>query len=496
MYRYVKRILDFIISLFFVVILFPVGVVLAFLIKREDGEKVFFIQERTGLNGKIVHIYKFRTMKIYNNVLEFHKEDEYTKIGKVIRKLSLDELPQLINILKGEMSFIGPRPWITAYYDLFTDEQKRRCDTLPGLSGLAQINGRNNITIFEKLAYDLHYVDNISLRLDIKIFVLTVLSVIKKDGAVSSKFTIKEELEALENQNNIPINNLDNYTVLMSVYKKDKPEWITQAVFSMLNQTMKPDEFLILVDGPVSKDIKKTLSSFESESIIKVKYFKENRGLGPVLRDGVNMAKNELIARMDADDISTRDRCELQLKKFMEKPELDIIGGYFYEFTNNLDMKVSLKKYPTTNEEIYKFAKKRNPFAHPAVMFRKSSAIKAGNYRDCALCEDYDLWSRMLLNKSKCENLDVPILNMRVNADFYNRRGGFSYMKKIINFKYTLLQRDFYSIFNYLYSVMASIFVCMMPNRLRKMVYLKCLRNGEKKGKNANEKSVMHNKYV
>lgn len=496
MYKYVKRGLDFVISLLFIIMLFPIGFVLAILIKREDGEKIFFIQKRTGLHGKIINIYKFRTMKIHNNVLEFSKEDEYTKVGKIIRKLSLDELPQLINILKGDMSFIGPRPWITAYYERFNEEQKRRCDVLPGLSGLAQINGRNNITIFEKLAYDLYYVDHISFRLDMKIFVFTILSVIKKDGAVSSKFTIKEELDALEEQHNPRISDDKKYTVLMSVYKNDKAEWITQAVFSMLNQTVKPDEFLILVDGPVSEDIKKVLSSFEKEECIKVKYFAENRGLGLVLRDGVDMAKNELIARMDADDVSTRDRCELQLKEFAKNPNLDLVGGYFYEFTNNLDEKVSLKTYPITSEEIYKFAKKRNPFAHPSVMFRKSSVIKAGNYRSCILCEDYDLWSRMLLNKSNCKNLDVPILNMRVNSDFYNRRGGFKYMKKIISFKYTLLQRGFYSTFNFIYSVLASVVVCIMPNKLRKTVYLKCLRKGEKKGNKANEKSVMCNKCV
>ena len=147
MYKYLKRAVDFIISLFFLIILLPVEIVLAILIKLEDGNKVFFVQKRSGYKGKVINIYKFRTMKINNDVLEFSKEDEYTKIGKVIRKLSLDELPQLINILKGDMSFIGPRPWITEYYDRFNEEQKRRTDVLPGLSGLAQINGRNNIAI-------------------------------------------------------------------------------------------------------------------------------------------------------------------------------------------------------------------------------------------------------------------------------------------------------------------------------------------------------------
>ncbi len=472
-----KRIFDFVISLFLLIVLLPVEIVLAILIKLEDGQKIFFVQERTGYKGKVINIYKFRTMKINNNVLEFSKEDEYTKIGKIIRKLSLDELPQLINILKGDMSFIGPRPWITEYYKRFNEEQKRRCDVLPGLSGLAQINGRNNITIFEKLSYDLYYVDNISLALDLKICLFTVLSVIRRDGAVSSKFNIKDELRQLEKQNKEQKSIEKKYTVLISVYKNDQPEWIQEAVQSMLHQTVKPDEILILVDGVVSKDIKLLLNAFKKEETIRVKYFNKNRGLGLVLRDGVNMAKNELIARMDADDVSNLDRCELQLKKFQENPELDIVGGNFYEFMGDISKKISLKKYPVKFKNIEKFAKKRNPFAHPTVMFRKSSVIKCGNYRNVPFCEDYDLWTRMIQSKCKCENIDKPILNMRVNEKFYGRRGGINYAKNIVKFKYTLLQRGFYSIFDFSYSVLASVFVSIIPNKLRKKVYLRYLRD-------------------
>ena len=477
MYKYFKRAFDFVISLFLLIFLLPIEIILAILIKLEDGDKIFFVQKRTGYKGKIIDIYKFRTMKIDNNVLEFTKEDEYTKIGKIIRKLSLDELPQLINILKGDMSFIGPRPWIPEYYKRFNEEQKARCDVLPGLSGLAQINGRNNITIFEKLSYDLYYAENMSLGLDLKICLFTVLSVLARDGAVSSKFNIQEELKQLEDQHKKKKEIDDKYTVLMSVYKNDRAEWVKEAVDSMLEQTVKPDEILILVDGDISKDLKILLKSLEKEETIKIKYFHKNRGLGLVLRDGVNMAKNELIARMDADDVSTLDRCELQLKKFQQNPDLDLVGGNFYEFMSHMDKKISLKKYPILNEDIKKFARRRNPFAHPSVMFRKSSVIKCGNYRNVSLCEDYDLWSRMIQCKCKCENVDKAILNMRVNEKFYYRRGGFSYMKKIINFKYTLLQRDFYSISDFLYTVSASIFVSMIPNQLRKIVYLRYLRN-------------------
>lgn len=495
MYKYIKRMIDFSIALALVVILMPIEIVLAILIKMEDGNKIFFIQERTGYKGKVIKIIKFRTMKMGNNVLEFSKEDECTKIGKIIRKLSLDELPQLINIIKGDMSFIGPRPWITEYYKNFNEEQKRRCDVLPGLSGLAQANGRNNITIFEKIAYDIHYVENMSLALDIKIVLTTILSVIRRDGATSSKFGIKEELEQLKNQGSKAEIIDDKYTVLMSVYEKDKPEWIKQSVSSMLNQTIEPDEILILVDGPVKEETKNLLDKLsETKNTIKIKYFNENRGLGPVLRDGVKLARNELIARMDADDISMPKRCELELQKFKENSELDIVGGFFYEFFENVSEKASLKKYPISNEEIQLFAKKRNPFAHPAVMYRKSSVIKCGNYRNVPLCEDYDLWSRMLLNKCQCENIDKAILNMRIGRDFYNRRGGKTYLKNILVFKYNLLQKDFYTVPQFIYSACAHIVVCIIPNKLREKVYLKLLRNND--NEKAQIKEKIKNKKV
>ena len=127
-------------------------------------------------------------------------EQMVTKVGKFIRKTSIDELPQLFNILRGQMSFIGPRPWIPEYYEWFTDEQKRRSDVLPGISGLAQVKGRNGINIFKKIEYDIYYVDHISLWLDIKLVFETIYQVFKETDAEISEQGIKEELKELQEQ--------------------------------------------------------------------------------------------------------------------------------------------------------------------------------------------------------------------------------------------------------------------------------------------------------
>ena len=178
-------------------------IIVAISIKLEDGGPVIYKSKRMGKGCKVFNTYKFRSMKV--NRQELHSnlshEQMVTKVGKVIRKTSLDELPQLFNILKGEMSFIGPRPWIPEYYEWFNDEQKRRSDVLPGISGLAQVKGRNGISIFKKIEYDLYYVDHISMWLDVKIVFETVIQVFKKTNAEISEQGIKEEIRELKEQN-------------------------------------------------------------------------------------------------------------------------------------------------------------------------------------------------------------------------------------------------------------------------------------------------------
>ena len=182
MYQYIKRMFDFIIAIILIIIFLVPMLIIGILIKLDSKGPVFFKQERTGKYGKNFKVYKFRSMTANNDVHDFSKQDQHTKIGNILRKLSLDELPQLINIIKGEMSFIGPRPWIPDYYENMTEYQRHRNDVLPGITGLAQIKGRNNISILAKINYDLEYVKNYSFIQDVKIFFLTIKTVLSKEG--------------------------------------------------------------------------------------------------------------------------------------------------------------------------------------------------------------------------------------------------------------------------------------------------------------------------
>jgi len=203
MYLKIKRILDFIIALILLIVFAIPMLLVSIAIKLDDKGKVFYKQLRMGKGLKPFYIYKFRTMKSNRKELEsvLTHNEMVTKVGRFLRATSIDELPQLINILKGEMSFIGPRPWIVDYYDLFTDDQKKRCNVLPGLSGLAQIKGRNGINIFKKIEYDIEYVHNASLKLDLKIFILSIAAAIRKSNAEISEMGIKEELKELKRSN-------------------------------------------------------------------------------------------------------------------------------------------------------------------------------------------------------------------------------------------------------------------------------------------------------
>lgn len=182
--KYVKRLLDFIISLLAVIILSPVFLVIAVLVRIKLGKPVIFKQKRPGLNEKIFTLYKFRTMTnekdFSGNLLP--DRDRLTKFGRFLRSTSLDELPELINILKGDMSFVGPRPLLVQYLPLYNEHQRKRHNVKPGLSGWAQVSGRNAISWEEKFDLDVEYVNKVSFLFDLKIFFLTIKKVIMREG--------------------------------------------------------------------------------------------------------------------------------------------------------------------------------------------------------------------------------------------------------------------------------------------------------------------------
>lgn len=193
--KLIKRFTDFLIAALSIIIFSPLLIILAILVRVKLGGPVIFKQERPGLNGKVFKLYKFRTMTDAKDENGNLLDDEYrlTSFGKKLRSTSLDELPELYNILKGDMSIVGPRPLLVKYLPLYNDEQKRRHDVRPGLTGLAQVSGRNAITWTEKFNKDIEYVDNVSLRLDISIFFKTIYCVLKKEGINSDSAATMED---------------------------------------------------------------------------------------------------------------------------------------------------------------------------------------------------------------------------------------------------------------------------------------------------------------
>lgn len=201
MYRkYFKRVLDVLFALLLLIVLSPVMLIVAIAIKLNSKGPAIFKQKRSGKNNKTFMLYKFRSMTCNNDFYDKTKEDQITKVGAFIRKTSLDELPQIFNIIKGEMSFIGPRPWVTDYADNFTKHQMRRLEVLPGITGLAQSSGRNNLNIIERINLDVEYVDNMSLIMDIKIVYKTIIGILKREGFSNTKSAIHEELRLLKEQ--------------------------------------------------------------------------------------------------------------------------------------------------------------------------------------------------------------------------------------------------------------------------------------------------------
>ena len=199
MYRVVKRTFDFVFAFVGLVAASPLFLIVAIAIKLNSKGPVFFRQKRTGRYGKEFDIMKFRSMAADNDVRDLSKKDQYTAVGRFIRRTSIDELPQLINIVKGEMSFIGPRPWIPEYWENMNDKQRERCAVRPGITGLAQAKGRNGITIFEKIGYDLEYVQSKSIAMDLKIMALTIRTAVVGEGVDAGKSGISNEIEELKN---------------------------------------------------------------------------------------------------------------------------------------------------------------------------------------------------------------------------------------------------------------------------------------------------------
>lgn len=246
------------------------------------------------------------------------------------------------------------------------------------------------------------------------------------------------------------------------------------AIDSMLNQTVKPDEIVIVEDGPLNDSLYAVLKEYESK-ITRVRNEK-NIGLGLALNIGLKACQNELVARMDTDDISKPDRCEKQLKKFEQRPELAIVGAWVDEFFLSPDQVLSTRVVPVDSDAIYHFAKRRSAFNHPVVMYKKSKVLEQGGYSDMRRNQDIDLFGRMLYAGNKAENIGEALLWFRSNNDLANRRKSWentwSYIDTILRF----WKMGYSSFVDFAMVAVAQTGIYLMPVKTQQWVYETFLR--------------------
>lgn len=272
------------------------------------------------------------------------------------------------------------------------------------------------------------------------------------------------------------------FSVLMSVYKNENPEWFRSAVKSVAEQTVKPDEILIVQDGMLSDELYSVCDELKQcYPVIRYLKLDKNYGLGMALHYGVKACKNELIARMDTDDIAVENRFELQLQQFIEQPDLAICGGNIVEFYNDINEIVSTRTVPCTMKAIVEYCKSRNPFNHMTVMFRKSAVLAAGNYQTFHLMEDYYLWYRMIKNNFNMCNLDTVLVNVRVGNGMYQRRGGVGYFFRECTFYRIMLKDGFINYVEFFCVICGRLVVRLLPGYFRKIVYRYVLHQQKEK---------------
>ncbi len=269
-----------------------------------------------------------------------------------------------------------------------------------------------------------------------------------------------------------------DYSVLMSVYCKEKPEYLKQAIESIQAQTLPTNDFVLVCDGPLNDALNEVVSTKQQEmgKTLNVVRLEKNSGLGNALNEGIKHCKNELIARMDSDDIAYPDRCEKQVTVFNKHPEVSVCSGIVEEFTIDPNIIDTKRVPPETNAEIIEFAKKRNPFNHPCVMYKKSAVEAVGSYKDFYLLEDYYLWLRMLMTGYQGYNIQEPLVHMRAGSDMYLRRAGWKYAKSQAKLFKFMKEQDFIGNSQFIKSCVIRSGSALAPNWLRKFMFEKVLR--------------------
>lgn len=270
---------------------------------------------------------------------------------------------------------------------------------------------------------------------------------------------------------------ISRFSLLMCVYGGDNPAWFGTAIDSILNQSYKPDEVVLVVDGPVQDELNAVISCCEAYENFVVIRLEQNQGHGEARRIGLRHCTNELVALMDSDDISAPDRFEKQLAMFKDNPELAVAGGQITEFVEHPDNLVGARIVSLTDAEIRLDMKKRCPMNQVTVMFRKSAVERVGGYIDWFCEEDYYLWLRMHQDGAVFANLPDYLVNVRVGKEMYQRRGGIRYFLSEAKLQKYMLNQNIIGFVTYGINVCKRLIVqVLLPNHLRSWVFKKFAR--------------------
>ena len=323
--KYIKRFLDITFSIILIVILLPLLIIISLTLYIKYN-KIIYKQERSGINNKVFNMYKFIT--VYNN-----KTDRF---GLFLRRFKLDALSQLINIIKGEMSFIGPRPLVLEYYKQFNDYQKNRLKVLPGITGYAQINGRNILSVYEKIENHIYYVNNVSFKLDLYILIKTITCIFKYNYSSDENNNIEKEITYLKNYKL-------NYNPLVSIvianYNKEK--YIKKCIDSVLNQTYKNYEIIIVDDASTDRCVS-IIKKIKNDKI-KLIINKKNMGIAYSRNRGIKLAKGKYLCFLDSDDYWDKNKLKIQLNYMIQNNlNFTFMSYYFTDEYENILKKVNV----------------------------------------------------------------------------------------------------------------------------------------------------------
>lgn len=267
------------------------------------------------------------------------------------------------------------------------------------------------------------------------------------------------------------------FSVLLSIYHKEKPEYLRQSLDSIFAQTLRADEVILVKDGPLTEELDKVLEEYQSRyPELKTVPLKENAGLGKALNEGLRHCSHEIVARMDTDDICKPFRFEKQIAAFENHPEYDLVSSWIEEFVDTTDNIRTVRTLPEMPEQIREYGKRRCPVNHPVTMFKKSSVMQAGGYQHFPLLEDYYLWARMLVSGARFYNIQESLLYFRSSDDLFKRRGGWRYAVTEVKFMWRLYRIGYVGLLSSLSNIVIRFTVRILPNSFRSWIYNRLLR--------------------